>query len=377
MKLSHTFVKYFETLQDPRLHNHNFRHNFYDILAIVIIATIGGAENWVHIVHFAQARQDWLETFLELPNGIPSHDTFARVFRLIESDEFERCFFAWIESLKLDMNQKHIALDGKTLRGSRGQKHKALHLVSAWSSEHQLMLGQVRTEEKSNEIKAIPELLNMLDITGSLVTIDAMGCQKKIADLIRAKEADYILTLKSNQKTLYDDVSHIFEKAESIQYKKILHLTRVEKIKGHGRSERRKYTLISARDNSGFGLRWPGLRGLGKVEVRRQANGKTSQHTRYFLTSLGYEQILDFMEGVRKHWDIEINLHWSLDVSFKEDLNRTRSEYGAENLSIVRRLALNLLKHEKSLKIGIAAKRKRAGWDNEYMMKVFNTDVTI
>lgn len=246
-------------------------------------------------------------------------------------------------------------------------------MVSAWASNQGLLLGQVSTEEKSNEIEAIPRLLDMIDIEDSIVTIDAMGCQKEIATRIIERKGEYILTLKDNQPTLADNIKAIFELGEETQYKKMHHLQKIEKIKDHGRIEKRRYTLISCKDNWTFDVRWPGLRSIGMVEVKRTVNYETTHSVRYFLTSLKYDQMDDFMRGVRKHWDIEINLHWSLDVSFADDLNRARIGNAAENLSIVKRIALNLLKQEKSAKVGITAKRKKAGWDNKYLKTVLDT----
>lgn len=380
MHLSETFLSYFEEIEDPRMDNHNRRHNFNDILTITILGAICGADSWVELCEFAEAKLDWLKTFLELPHGIPSHDTFGRIFSLIDADEFEECFREWVNSLSINLSKEIVAIDGKTLRGShnRNKGVRPLHLVSAWAVNNRFILGQVKTSEKSNEIEAIPRLLKMLDIKDTVVTIDAMGCQQKIAKQIIAKGADYVLSLKENQESLHKDVSSIFAKGrEWKQYKKMLNRIKVEKIHAHGRIETRRYTLISARDNLGFELRWPGLRGIGMLETTRTVNDKVERSTRYFVTSLEYSQIDMFMSAVRKHWDIEINLHWSLDVSFNEDNNRCRTGNSAENLAIVRRIALNLLKQEKTNKRGIACRRKRAGWDNNYLLKVLMADQQI
>jgi predicted transposase YbfD/YdcC len=456
MNLTDSFLSYFLPIEDPREDNHNRRHNFHDILVITILATICGANTWTEICEFGEAKIDWLQTFLELPNGIPSHDTFGRVFSLIDSEKFETCFLSWIESLQIDVINEIISIDGKTLRGShdRSKGKKPLHLVSAWASNNKILLGQVKTAEKSNEITAIPELLEMINVKDSIVTIDAMGCQQEIAKQIVNQGADYVLSLKENQPTLYQDVVSIFQKAEQCKYKNMQHKQKLEKIKGHGRVEKRRYTLITPREQQLFGLRWPHLRGLGMVEVSRRSTvtNEIENSTRFFLTSLddGYElclmsdlpqgtlpekgkmyvekkgeelrclvqdpngntvdfllnikiadlnpvtlrknrlrilaetgkrghtlreQDIDrFMQAVRKHWNVEINLHWSLDVSFQEDLNRVRIGDASENLAIVRRIALNLLKQEKTSKVGITGRRKRAGWDNKYLLKVFNAD---
>lgn len=459
MNLTDTFFVHFQPLEDPRTDNHNRLHNFHDILVIAILGTICGADGWTEICEFAEAKLDWLKTFLELPNGIPSHDTFGRVFSLLDSEIFETCFLAWIASLSIDLQNEIISIDGKSLRGSHNKRKgiKMLHLVSAWASSNQVLLGQVKTCEKSNEITAIPELLDMISVTGSTVTIDAMGCQQKIAKKIVEKGADYVLSLKENQPSLYQDVQNIFLQAElgEKKYKKMMHKQKVEKIRDHGRIETRRYTLMMPREQQSFGIRWPYLKGLGMVEVKRTTmNNQTEYSKRFFLTSLddGYEvflmsdlskdmmpdkgkiyveqngeqlhyvlqsphgdkidSVLDikianlnrqtllkskrrilaetekrghtlkdqdinrFMQAVRKHWNVEINLHWSLDVSFKEDLSRVRIGNASENLAIIRRVALNLLKQEKTSKVGITARRKRAGWDNKYLLKVLMADST-
>lgn len=379
MELSNTFLEHFATLKDFRLKNHNFRHKLYDILVIAVMGTICGADGWVEIERFGLAKEAWLKTFLELPNGIPSHDTFGRVFALLDPKAFEACFLAWMNSLTINLKEEIIALDGKTVRGSGNPRQgiPALHLVSAWSANHRMMLGQVKTETKSNEITAIPQLLKLLDVKQSIVTIDAMGCQTQIAKQIQLQGADYVLALKENQKSLYDNIVSIFALAESNkqkQYKHILHRRKIEKIKDHGRVETRRYTLVSARDPLFFALRWPGLKGLGKIDVVRTVKNEVTRSTRYFLTSLTYEAIDTFREAVRKHWQIEVDLHWSLDVSFKEDHSQVRIGHAAENLAFIRRMTLNLLKQEKSHKHGITCKRKTAGWDQQYLLKVLQAD---
>lgn len=373
MNLSSTFLEHFAILEDPRRDNHNLRHELTDILVITILGTICGADGWTEIYEFALAKEDWLKTFLSLPNGIPSHDTFGRVFSLINPDKFEACFYAWIDSLDIDTDKEIIAIDGKSLRGSANKRknHKILHLVSAWAVNNRLLLGQVKTAEKSNEIEAIPRLLNMLDIKNSIVTIDAIGCQKEIALQIIEQGADYVLALKENQPSLHQDIKSIFALGEYRQFKKMLNKRKVEKIHDHGRVETRRYTLISARDPLLFQLRWPGMKSIGMVEVKRTTNNKVEQSKRFFITSLD-EDIDGFMSAVRKHWSIEINLHWSLDVSFREDLNRARIGHSAQNLATVRRIALNLLTQEKTHKRGIACKRKTAGWNHKYLMEILN-----
>lgn len=373
MNLSSTFLKHFEDLEDPRRDDYNLQHNFMDIVVIAILATICGADSWTEIEQFGIAKYEWLKTFLPLPNGIPSHDTFGRVFAALDPDKFEACFYAWIDSLDIDTLNEIIAIDGKSLRGS-GNKRKnkeMLHLVSAWAADNRIMLGQVKTSEKSNEIEAIPRLLSMLDIKNSIVTIDAMGCQKNIALQIIEQGANYVLALKENQPSLHQDIKSIFALGEYRQFKKMLNKRKVEKVHDHGRTETRRYTLISARNPVLFQYRWPGMKSIGMVEVTRTTNNEVERSKRFFITSLD-EDIDGFMRAVRKHWSIEINLHWSLDVSFREDHNRARAGHSAQNLATVRRIALNLLTQEKTHKRGIACKRKTAGWNHKYLMEVLS-----
>lgn len=378
MTLSSTFIDPFSGLEDPRRLGHNHQHKLIDILAIAILATICGADNWVEIEEFAVSKEDWLRTFLRLPYGIPSHDTIARVFAALDAHHFESCFISWVKTIRLP-GRDVIAIDGKTSCASHN-KHKginALHMVSAWAVDNRLCLGQVRTAEKSNEIEAMPRLLQMLDIKDCIVTADAMGCQKEIAATIKNKGADYVLTLKDNQLSLSRSVKNIFDLGDITTYEAMHYRKQIEKIRGsknrgeHGRVETRKYTLVTAKDAHSFGLRWPGLVSLGRLEVTRTVKSKdVTRSTRYFLTSLNYQQMDEFMKAARRHWEVEINLHWSLDVSFADDVNRARTGNSAENLSIIKRIALNLLKNDKSCKKGITAKRKKAGWNNDFLIKI-------
>lgn len=376
MSLSPEFLSYFESLEDPRSLDRNHRHKLEDIFAITILATICGADNWVEIAGFAESKEAWLATFLELPNGIPSHDTLGRVFALLDAGAFEQCFSEWAHSLPVlledGMKKEIIAVDGKTSRRSHNRRkgQDPLHLVSAWASDQGLVLGQVSTAEKSNEIEAIPRLLNMVAIENSIVTIDAMGCQKAIAKQIRELNADYILTLKDNHPSLAWLTNYTMKLAESKTFEGTPYLRQLEKVKDHGRQETRRYTLLSCDDHLLKKAKWPGLQSIGMVEVKRTVNYETTRSVRYFVTSLKYNQMKDFMRGVRCHWSVEINLHWSLDVSFDDDLNRTRNGNAQENLSIIKRIALNLLNKETSTKTGIKAKRKKAGWNHDYLRKI-------
>ena len=378
MPLSPDFLSYFEDIEDPRVQDRNIRHNLEDIFAITILAVICGADNWVEITNFAHSKEEWLREFLELPNGIPSHDTLGRVFALLNAEKFEQCFSEWAHSLPALMpeigtiNKEIIAIDGKTSRGSRNRRkgQRPLHMVSAWACDQGIVLGQVSTAKKSNEIEAIPRLLNMIDVENSIITIDAMGCQQAIAVQIRRQKADYILSLKGNQPSLLNVAQSAIRKAESKTFEGTPYLRQIEKVKAHGRIETRRYTLLSCDRSLLVKASWPGLQSIGMVEVKRTVNNETTRSVRYFVTSLKYSQMAEFMRGVRNHWNVEINLHWSLDVSFDDDKNRTRTGNAQENLSIIKRIALNMISNENTAQIGIKAKRKKAGWDNKYLLKI-------
>ncbi len=376
MPLSKAFLSYFSAIKDPRVPDRNLRHKLEDMFAIAILGVICGADNWVEISNFGESKEEWLREFLELPGGIPSHDTFGRVFALLDAAVFERCFTEWAHSLPVlmesGMKKEIIAIDGKTSRRSYNERkgQHPLHLVSAWACEQGLALGQVATSEKSNEIEAIPRLLKMIAIENSIVTIDAMGCQKAIARQIREQKADYILTLKDNHPSLSWLVQYAIKTAESKTFEGTPYLRQLEKVRGeHGRIETRHYTLLSCDNYLLTRAKWPGLQSIGMLEVKRTVDYVTTRSVRFFLTSLSYRQMKDFMRGARGHWNIEITPHWSLDVSFDDDLNRTRCGNAQENLSILKRIALNMLNKENS-KLGLKAKRKKAGWDYNYLHKI-------
>ena len=376
MSLSDEFLSYFEALEDPRSPDRNLRHKLEDIFAITILGTICGADNWVEIANFATAKESWLREFLELPHGIPSHDTLGRVFALLDSDIFEQCFTDWAHSLPLlmegEIKREVIAIDGKTSRGSHNRRkgQEPLHMVSAWACEQGLVLGQVSTAKKSNEIEAIPRLLKMIAVENSIVTIDAMGCQKSIATQIKKQKADYVLNLKDNHPSLAYIAQYAMQRAENKTFEGTPYLRQIEKVKAHGRIEKRRYTLLSCNQQLLTKAKWPGLQSIGMIEVKRTVGGETTRSVRFFVTSLRYHQMDEFMRAVRNHWNIEINLHWSLDVSFDDDRNRSRTGNAQENLSIIKRIALNMIKKENTAKIGIKAKRKKAGWDNQYLRKI-------
>jgi predicted transposase YbfD/YdcC len=362
----------FSHVHDPRVERTKL-HKLQDILIIAICAVICGAENWVDIEHFGKEKYEWLSSILELPNGIPSHDTFNRVFARLNPQELEQCFFDWVSSL-VEVVSGVIAIDGKTMRRSHDKKKgiKSLHMVSAWASENRLVLAQLATEKKSNEITAIPELLNVLDLKGCIVTIDAMGLQKKIIKQVVKQLGDYAIALKKNQGTLYRSVSETFEEAKKDGFASVKH-QKIQIIeKGHGRQEIRRYwiiddeKIITTINPKGA---WKNLRSIGMVESERCIGGKVTKEVRYYITSLKGDVYL-FARAVRCHWGIENSVHWVLDVVFHEDLSRTRIGHSAHNFGILRHIALNLLRREETAKCGIHTKRLKSGWNTEYLEKV-------
>ncbi len=359
----------FAHLTDPR--RSNARHLLFDMFVIALCAVISGAEGWRDIEDYGQAQAEWFHQFLALPHGIPSHDTFGRVFSRLNPDELTHCFIEWTEALRDESGGELVSIDGKTLRHSfdRAASKAAIHMVSAWAGSNRLVLGQVKVDDKSNEITAIPQLLALLDLEGATVTIDAMGCQKEIARCITDQEADYVLALKENHKTLYDNVSLLLTDVQAGTLDEITS-DYVETIDGdHGRIETRRYWITSDVECLGAKASWSGLQSVGMVESRREVGDEVSIETRYFLTSLPCEAPR-FAQAVRGHWGIENSLHWVLDVSFGEDACRIRKGYGPQNLAVLRHMALNLLGRETRSKRGIKARRKRAGWDRRYLMKV-------
>lgn len=363
-------------LTDPRSER-NQRHPFVSILSIAICAVICGADNWVEVEAYGNAKQEWLETVIPLPNGIPSHDTFGRVFRMIDPEEFERTFLGWVQTVSQVTQGEVISIDGKELRGSKHTPsgREAICLVSAWASENELVLGQRKVDAESNEITAIPVLLDLLALKGCIVTIDAIGCQTEIAEQIVDQEADYVLAVKGNQGHLQEDVADLFAGFEECEFQGVDYDHHQTINKGHGRIEIRDCWVVSQPDYLAY-LRnaqtWKGLHSLVKVVSERRVNGQSTTKTRYFIASL--EASAETLLGVcRDHWQIENDFHWVLDVAFREDASTVRQDYAPQNLAILRRMALNLLKHEKTAPIGVKAKRLKAGWDNDYLLKVLAT----
>jgi len=364
---------HFATVADPRI-DRTKAHDLLDIIVIALCAIVCGADSWVEVEDFGNAKLDWLRRFMPLPNGIPSHDTFGEVFARLDPTQFQTSFLNWVRAVMEVTGGQVIAVDGKTLRRSHDHRlgKDAIHMVSAWASANRVVLGQIKVDEKSNEITAIPALLQVLDLAGCIVTLDALGTQKEIAQTIVDREADYVLALKENQGHLYEDVKATFEDAEQHHFQAVPHDHHKTVTKDHGRLEIRQSWTISRADYL-EALRdhavWPALHSIAMVRAERRIGDTTSVETRYYLSSLpGHAaQVLD---AVRSHWGVENGLHWCLDIAFREDESRVRKGEGAQNFAVLRHMALNLLKQEKTAKVGIKAKRLKAGWDEAYLLKV-------
>jgi predicted transposase YbfD/YdcC len=358
--------KHFRSLKDPRVQRRK-KHLLLDIVVIAICGVICGCNDWQQIATFAQSRHDWLKKFLRLPKGVPSHDTFERVFDRLDPGAFQACFRDWMQALHEALGLSQIAIDGKTLRSSGTGGRQTLHLVSAWATANCLSLGQVAVAEKSNEITAIPQLLELLDIRGALVTIDAMGCQKEIAARIVDGGGDYVLTVKDNQPSLLAALQDCFQKAIDSDFAGMAHADYQTEERGHGREEIRYYHIITE-PQLPKGADWKGLQVIGMCYHECTQNGATTSETRYFIGSRKANAKV-YGKALRGHWGIENTLHWQLDVSFAEDKNRVSKRHGAENLALVRRLALSLLKQHPDKK-SIACKRLQAALDPEFLVEV-------
>lgn len=368
-----SFIETFSVLADPRVHENKVRHKLLDIITITVCAVICGADDWIDIVDFGEAKQEWLGTFLELPNGIPSHDTFSRVFSMINPEAFGELFISWVSQMATRVNGRVVPIDGKTLRRSHDGGASPLHMVSAFCSEHRLVLGQVATEEKSNEIIAIPALLDILDVEGATVTIDAMGAQKDIVHRIRDKGADYVIGLKTNQPKLHEGVEETFAGVQlDAKATKKLGVHRSEEH-GHGRDIVQQVFVTNDLSEVPAAEQWTDLRSVAMVITEFIDNkGRLTTERRYYFSSLE-SNAKAIAHAIRAHWSIENSLHWVLDVTFHEDYSRVRRDNGAQNLAVMRHAALNLIRQEKTTKGSIKTKRKRAGWDNSYLeMLVFS-----
>lgn len=357
----------FNKIDDPR-RDLTKLHKLNDILLIGIISVICGADSWNEMELYAQEKEEFLRTFLVLPNGIPSHDTFNRVFSAIDSKQFELCFIEWVKTLATLTDKEIIAIDGKTIRGAKSKGKKSpIHMVSAFACTNNLVLGQVKTAEKSNEITAIPELLEILSIKNTVVTIDAMGCQTNIADKIIVKEADYIFAVKGNQEELLEQIKDEFKFAKIID-------VNMNQGLDHGRIETRKCSCITDFHFIPKKNRWKNLKTIIRIESTREyknSDKPKENAIRYYISSMEADATF-FQDAVRSHWAIENKLHWTLDVAFSEDASRKRTGNASQNFSILTKIALNLLKKDSKSKVGIKSRRLKAAINNQYMLKILN-----
>jgi predicted transposase YbfD/YdcC len=360
---------HFENLTDPRRRPPVYP--LINIVTIAICAVICGADDFVAIERFGKARREWLARFLDLKDGIPSHDRFNAILAAINPAEFEECLLSWISSLHEITGGQLIAIDGKTLRRSydKASGKAAIHMVSAWATANSISLGQVVTDAKSNEITAIPKLLDIIDISGALVTIDAMGCQTKIAQKILDGGGTYVLNVKENQPSLFQAIEDRFNDYLENDFAGTAHRFYQTHEEGHGREETRYYYICRVPDDVPEAARWPGLKAIGMVISCTIRDGKECNEVRYYILGQ-YLSARRFAGAVRGHWGIENRLHWQLDVTFQEDLCRIRKGHADANFSILRRTALAMLKNEATLKVGVKNKRLAAGWDEAYLEKV-------
>jgi len=361
---------HFNDLSDPRIERTK-AYNLVDLVVLCICAVICGADDWVSIARFAASKKSWWKQWGLFPDRTPSHDTLGRVFSLIDADQFSELFTHWVLSISCLSQSKIIAIDGKALRKSFDKQsgQAAIHMVSAWCVSNQLVFGQTKVDEKSNEITAIPKLLSMLDITGCIITTDAMGCQKTIAKQIVTQGGHYILALKGNHGTFEEEAIEYANHLKQEGFEEIQHDFFEETHADHGRIEIRKTWSVPC-DWYEDRAEWSGLKTLVIVESERIVGQEHSHERRLYISDLEYDQAQEFHHGVRNHWAVENNLHWQLDVTFREDQSRIRKDHGPANMSLFRRMSLNLLKREKTSKIGMKNKRLQAGWDEQYMLKV-------
>jgi len=378
-----SLVAHFGRLPDPRL-NRTKDHDLMDILVIAICTLLCAGETFNDMEDFGRAKQDWFKTFLGLRNGIPSHDTFNRVFAALDPEAFLDCFLRWTQSVRQAVPQEIVALDGKALRRALDKDQSVQYIVSAWAESNGLVLGQLKVADKSNEITAVPQLLRVLELSGCIVTLDAMGCQKKIAKEIVEADADYVLALKGNQEKVHEEVKSFLDATleekqrrrpqGAMVPKAVQTLQAYETVeKDHGRLETRRYYQSDCLDWFADQGKWEGLASVGLVESVRVLDGKTTVERRYYLSSLKLD-VAAFARAVRGHWGVENKLHWVLDVCFGEDQSRARTGYAAENLAALRRLALNLLKREHTKNRGVRSKMLNASWDHAYLLSLLGLE---
>jgi predicted transposase YbfD/YdcC len=367
--LSARIDEHFASLTDPR--RRKVTYPLINIVTIALCAVIAGADDFVSIAAWARQKRAWLARILDLSSGIPSHDRFNAIFKAIKPAEFERCLFGWISSLHEVTAGQLVAIDGKTLRQSfdKADAKSAIHMVSAWATANHISLGQVVVDQKSNEITAIPKLLELLDVSGCLVTIDAMGCQTEIAAKIIEGKADYVLAVKANQPTLHEGIVEFFLDHMEDDFARVKVSRHETKEHGHGRDEHRTYCVCDVPDDLPDRARWKGLKRIGVAISDTMRGGKSCDDVRYYILSKKLSA-RSFGAAVRGHWGIENSLHWQLDMSFNEDRSRIRKGHADTNFAIVRRLALSLLKNEKSQKVGVKTKRLTAGWNEDYLEQV-------
>ncbi len=363
-------VFYFSDVEDPR--SDNKRHVLLDILVIAICASICGADTWTDVELFGQAKERWFRTFLELPHGIPSHDTFSRVFALIDAEQFQESFRNWIAAVEERTKGEIIALDGKQLRRShdKTEGQKAIYMVSAWASENSMVLGQRKVDDRSNEITAVPQLLEMLEVAGCIVTADAMHCQVETAKKVMENDADYVFVVKDNQPRLLEAIQGLFDDPDEMRWVDTDYDRTTDG--NHGRIETRQCWTTSDPEYLAYITSlgdWSGLQSIGMIEAKRSTKEGTSVKRRYFISSLE-SNATQLLHTVRTYWGIENKLHWVLDLAFREDESRVRKGNGPQNFAVLRHIALNLLKRDDTAKISIRAKRKKAGWDNNFLLKV-------
>lgn len=370
------FHAVFADLPDPRI-DRTKAHALLDIVAIAVCAVISGADSFTEIADYGRAKEPWLRTFLALPNGIPSHDTFGRVFALLDPVRFEQCFLSWVRQSLEPLSPQQIAVDGKTLRRShdRGNGQGPLHLISAWATETGVSLGQRKVADHENEIVALPGLLEQVVLPGAVVTIDAMGCQRQVAETIVAAGGDYVLALKGNHRSLYAEVDYLFTDGLQTGFAvEQLDAFDSDVDKGHGRLERRRCWAIADPEVIAYldaERRWPGLQSVVMVKTQRTTGDSVGAQTRYYLSSLP-AQAKRLNTIVRDHWRIENHLHWVLDVAFDEDQSRVRTGYADQNFALLRRMALGLLKQDRHSKLGVKGKRLKAGWDDAYLLHILS-----